>query len=137
MIRASLLHRSSEMTLYLLVFVPAALALDWYDFNPILVFLAAAAAVVPLSDLIGQSTEDLGTKLGETLGGMLNATMGNLPELIMGPFALRKGLQTVVKASLTGSILGNIVLHPGPLDYRRRHAAADIALQRLSGGHQF
>ncbi|HET6882766.1 MAG TPA: calcium/proton exchanger [Pirellulales bacterium] len=94
---------------YLLVFVPAALALDWYDANPLLIFLAAAVAVVPLSDLIGQSTEDLGTKLGETLGGMLNATMGNLPEMIIGIFALRKGLQTVVKASLTGSILGNIL----------------------------
>lgn len=99
------------MALYLLLlFIPVALGLDWYGADPVIVFLTSALAIVPLTALIGKATESLAVRLGETLGGLLNATMGNVPEMIIGVFALRKGLQTVVKASLTGSILGNVLL---------------------------
>ncbi len=98
------------MALYLLLlFIPVALGLDHYGANPLVVFLASALGIVPLTALIGKATENLAVHLGETLGGLLNATMGNVPEMIIGVFALRKGLQTVVKASLTGSILGNVL----------------------------
>lgn len=92
---------------FLLAFIPVALALDRSGANPMVVFVTAALAIVPLTALIGKATENLSIHLGETLGGLLNATMGNVPEMVIGVFALRKGLQTVVKASLTGSILGN------------------------------
>jgi Ca2+:H+ antiporter len=94
----------------LLLFIPVALGLDWYGAGPLLVFATSALAIVPLTALIGRATESLAEHLGETLGGLLNATMGNVPEMVIGVFALRQGLHTVVKASLTGSILGNLLL---------------------------
>jgi Ca2+:H+ antiporter len=98
---------------YLLIFVPIALALYWFTSKPLLVFGVTALSIVPLSKIIGTSTETLGDYLGPTLGGLLNASMGNAPELIIGAFALKNGLITVVKASLTGSILGNLLLTLG------------------------
>ena len=99
------------MALYvLLIFIPIALVLDRQGADPIWVFATSTLAIVPLTSLIGKATENLAVRLGETLGGLLNATMGNVPEMIIGVFALRKGLQSVVKASLTGSILGNVLL---------------------------
>ncbi len=102
---------SETLALYsLLIFIPIALVLDWWGANPILVFATSGLAIVPLTSLIGKATENLAVRLGETLGGLLNATMGNVPEMVIGVFALRKGLQSVVKASITGSILGNVLL---------------------------
>ncbi|MHC5543381.1 calcium:cation antiporter, partial [Singulisphaera rosea] len=94
----------------LLLLIPVALVLDHAGANPILVFLTSAGAIVPLTVLIAKATENLSAHLGETTGGLLNATMGNVPEMIISISALRQGLQTVVKASITGSILGNILL---------------------------
>lgn len=94
----------------LLIFIPISLALDHYEANPILVFVTAAVAVVPLTVLIGNATEHLSTRLGSTLGGLLNGTMGNVPEMIIAISALRKGLEPMVKASLTGTLLSNILL---------------------------
>jgi Ca2+:H+ antiporter len=94
----------------LLVFIPIALALAWSGANPILTFVASALGIVPLTVWIGDATENLALRLGDTLGGLLNATMGNLPEMIIGVFALRRNLHDVVKASLTGSLLGNVLL---------------------------
>lgn len=74
------------------------------------VFVVAAFALIMLAWLIGVATEELGASLGPRLGGVLNATFGNAPELIITFFALRAGLQEVVKASITGSILGNLLL---------------------------
>ncbi len=93
----------------LLLFIPVALALKWYGANPLVVFAASALAIVPLTAIIGRATDNLAVRLGETLGGLLNATMGNVPEMVIGLFALHRGLQTVVKASMTGSILGNVL----------------------------
>ena len=98
---------------YLLIFIPIALGLYWFAANPLLVFAMAALTIVPLSKIVGSSTETLGAYLGPTLGGLLNASMGNAPELIIGAFALKNGLITVVKASLTGSIMGNLLLTLG------------------------
>lgn len=94
----------------LLVFVPAAFILEFTHAKPILVFAASALAIIPLAGLMGKATEHLAEKLGEGIGGLLNATFGNAAELIIAVMALRKGLYDVVKASLTGSIIGNVLL---------------------------
>ena len=97
----------------LLVFVPIAVGLDWYGANPVMVFAAAALAIVPLAGLMGRSTEHLSTYVGATIGGLLSASLGNAPELIIAGFALKEGLVDVVKASITGSILGNTLFSLG------------------------
>ena len=94
----------------LLIFVPISLALDYSGANPIVVFVTAVLAVVPLTVLIGSATENLSLRLGETLGGLLNGTMGNVPEMIIFISAMRKGLAPMVKASLTGTVLSNVLL---------------------------
>jgi len=76
----------------------------------VLIFVCACAAMVPLAAWIGRATEHLAERLGDGLGGLLNATLGNAAELILGLAALRHGLVAIVKASLTGSILGNLLL---------------------------
>jgi Ca2+:H+ antiporter len=97
----------------MLVFIPIAVALDWYGVNPVAVFVAAALAIVPLAGLMGRSTEQLSTYVGTTIGGLLSASLGNAPELIIAGFALKAGLVDVVKASITGSILGNTLFSLG------------------------
>lgn len=94
----------------LLVFVPVAIALELAHANPIYVFVASALAIIPLAGLMGKATEHLAEKLGEGIGGLLNATFGNAAELIIAIVALQKGLYDVVKASITGSIIGNVLL---------------------------
>jgi Ca2+:H+ antiporter len=98
---------------YLLVFIPIALLLDWFGANPVLVFAAATLATIPLAGIMAEATESLATYLGPSLGGLLNASLGNAPEIIIALLALHKGLPEVVKASFTGSILGNLVLGLG------------------------
>jgi Ca2+:H+ antiporter len=96
---------------YLLVFVPLTLLLEYgARDNHTLVFLSACLAVIPLAGLLGTATESLASRTNETIGGLLNATFGNAAELIIALMALEKGLTSVVKASLTGSILGNLLL---------------------------
>ncbi|OAI44155.1 hypothetical protein AYO43_02375 [Nitrospira sp. SCGC AG-212-E16] len=97
----------------LLVFIPIAVGLDWYGANPVAVFAAAALAIIPLAGLMGRSTEHLSTYVGTTVGGLLSASLGNAPELIISGFALKEGLVDVVKASITGSILGNTLFSLG------------------------
>src|SRR5215468_2521260 len=98
---------------WLLVFIPVGVGLDWFGANPILVFLASALAIIPLAGLMGDATEALARYLGPTVGGLLNATLGNAPEIIISSFALRAGLVGMVKSSLTGSILGNLLFGLG------------------------
>ena len=98
---------------WMLVFVPAAFLLQWMEANPVLVFCMALAAVVPLVELMGSSTEGIAAKLGPTIGGLLNSSLNNLPEFIIGAVALANGLSAVVKASLTGSILVNLLVGLG------------------------
>lgn len=94
----------------LLIFVPIAIALELMHANPIAIFAASALAIIPLAGWMGRATEHLAEKLGQGLGGLLNATFGNAAELIIALMALQKGLFNVVKASITGSIIGNILL---------------------------
>lgn len=100
----------SPLLLIMLLFVPVAIVLDLVEASPILVLLTAAAAVVPLAAMIGEGTEALAHKLGQRAGGLLNATLGNAAELIIAIVALRQGLIELVLASITGSILGNLLL---------------------------
>jgi Ca2+:H+ antiporter len=113
---------------WLLLFVPIAIALE--HLTPerhLLIFLASALAILPLAGWMGHATEQLAVKLGEGVGGLLNATFGNAAELIIAIAALRAGLHTVVKASLVGSIVGNILLVlgasmlAGGLRHREQH----------------
>jgi Ca2+:H+ antiporter len=94
----------------LLVFVPASIALAWIHADPVWIFAASALAIIPLAGQMGKATEYLAEHLGAGLGGLLNASFGNAAELIIGFVALRAGLIDVVKASITGSIIGNILL---------------------------
>ena len=98
---------------WLLLFVPVGMALAWFHADPILVFAASALAIVPLAGLMGDATEALSRFLGPTVGGLLNASLGNAPEIIIGFFALKNGLVDMVKASITGSILGNLLFGLG------------------------
>jgi Ca2+:H+ antiporter len=97
----------------LLVFVPAALMLDRLDSSPSLVFLAAALGLIPLISGMSRATGHLTDYLSPAAGGLLNASLGNLPDLIIGLFALQKGLHEVVKASISGAILVNILFTLG------------------------
>ncbi len=99
---------------YLLVpFIPIAIALELNHAEATLIFGAAAAGVIPTAALMGRATEELAHRSGPGIGGLLNVTFGNAPEIIIAFFALNAGLQEVVKASLIGSILGNILLVMG------------------------
>jgi len=99
---------------YLLVpFIPIALALELSHASALIVFATSALGVIPTAALMGRATEELAARSGPGIGGLLNVTFGNAPELIIAFFALNEGLQEVVKASLIGSILGNILLVMG------------------------
>lgn len=98
---------------WLLVCIPLAIGLDWYGASPVAVFAASALAIVSLAGLMGHATEQLSTYIGPTFGGMMSASLGNAPELIISGFALKEGLVDVVKASITGSILGNLLFSLG------------------------
>ncbi len=99
--------------LILALFIPAAIFLELTHADPLWILLASAAAIVPLAAMIGKGTEALAEKVGERTGGLLNATLGNAAELIIAIVALRKGLIDLVLASITGSILGNLLLIMG------------------------
>jgi Ca2+:H+ antiporter len=105
---------SGEGWPYLLVpFIPIAVALELAHAEATIVFAASALGVIPTAALMGRATEELAARSGPGIGGFLNVTFGNAPELIIAFFALREGLHEVVKASLVGSILGNILLVMG------------------------
>jgi Ca2+:H+ antiporter len=105
---------SGEGWPYLLVpFIPIAIALELAQANASAIFICSALGVIPTAALMGQATEQLAMRSGPGIGGFLNVTFGNAPEIIIALFALHEGLQEVVKASLIGSILGNILLVMG------------------------
>ena len=98
---------------WLLVAAPVAAALDAMSAAAPAVFFCAALAIVPLASLIVHATEHLAARTGAALGGLLNATFGNLPELIIAMVALRAGLLEMVRASLVGALLANLLLALG------------------------
>jgi Ca2+:H+ antiporter len=102
---------SGEGWPYLLVpLIPLAIVLDAVGASPIAIFFVSAGGVIPTAALMGRATEELAHRSGPGIGGLLNVTFGNAPEIIIALFALNKGLHEVVKASLIGSMLGNILL---------------------------
>jgi len=98
---------------WLLVFIPVTLALEHAAVAEPWVFFSAAISIVPIARLIVRSTEHLSTYTGEAVGGLLNATFGNAPELIIALVALRAGLLDMVRASLVGAVLANLLLALG------------------------
>src|SRR4051794_65758 len=102
---------SSEGWPYLLVpFIPIALILELTHAGAVPTFFASTLGVIPTAALMGRATEELAARAGPGIGGLLNVTFGNAPELIIALFALEAGLHEVVKASLLGSVLGNTLL---------------------------
>ena len=95
---------------WLLVLVPVSVALELAGGNELLVFFTSAFAILPLAGLIGRSTEQLALHTGPRIGGLVNATFGNVTELIIAIFLILEDQTEIVKASLTGSILGNLLL---------------------------
>jgi Ca2+:H+ antiporter len=103
--------RSAQGWPYLLTpLIPIAVALELAHASATVIFAASALGIIPTAALMGRATEELAAKSGPGIGGFLNVTFGNAPELIIALFALGQGLQEVVKASLVGSILGNMLL---------------------------
>ncbi len=99
-----------KIFLGLLVFTPITLVAEYTGTSPLIVFFLSAIAIIPLAKFIGDATEHLAARTTPALGGFLNATFGNATELIIGILALRAGLVEVVQASITGSIIGNLLL---------------------------
>lgn len=97
-------------SLILFAFVPLSAVLEFMHASPILIFACSCVAIMPLAALMGRATESLAERLGPGIGGFLNATFGNAVELIIALMALHRGLHEVVKASITGSIIGNALL---------------------------
>ena len=103
---------------YLLTpFIPLAIVLELAHSGAVLLFAVSALGVIPTAALMGRATEELAARSGPGIGGLLNVTFGNAPELIIALFALNAGLHEVVKASIVGSIIGNILLVLGASMY--------------------
>src|ERR687885_356628 len=102
---------SSEGWPYLLVpFIPIAVIFEFAHVGAVPTFFASTLGVIPTAALMGRATEELAARSGPGIGGLLNVTFGNAPELIIALFALGQGLHELVKATLIGSIVGNILL---------------------------
>jgi Ca2+:H+ antiporter len=99
--------------LFLLLLIPLALLLHYFHAPPLAVFAAAALAIVPLAEWMRRGTEQIALRAGSVIGGLLNVTFGNMAELILALIVLRSGNLHVVKATITGSIIGNSLLGLG------------------------
>jgi len=97
----------------LLAFIPVSLAAKFLEWGDLTIFIAAGLAIIPLAAWMGTATEEIAVVAGPNLGGLLNATFGNATELIIAVIALKAGYVNVVKASITGSIIGNLLLVMG------------------------
>lgn len=118
----------------LLIFIPITVLLQWIAVDPIFVFIGSGLAIIPLAGLMGRATESIATFIGPTLGGLLAATMGNAPELIISLFALKAGLFDVVKAAITGSIIGNLLLGMGLAIFVGGLGRLRLQFNRISAG---
>ncbi|MFZ2905589.1 MAG: calcium/proton exchanger [Cyclobacteriaceae bacterium] len=98
---------------WLFIFIPVSLYLEYSHASEPMIFFSAALSIIPIARLISTSTENLATYTGDAIGGLLNATFGNLPELIIAVVALKAGLHEIVLASLGGAILANLLLATG------------------------
>ncbi|QSJ16537.1 calcium/proton exchanger [Nostoc sp. UHCC 0702] len=102
-----------KILLCMLVFVPISFITEWLHLHPVIVFVTSGLAIIPLAAWIANSTEEIATVVGPSIGGLLNATFGNATEMIISIVALRAGLVEVVKASITGTIVANLLLALG------------------------
>jgi Ca2+:H+ antiporter len=129
---------------WMMLFVPIAIVLEVMHSDPLYIFISSALAIIPLAGWMGRATEWMAEHLGPGIGGLLNATFGNAAELIIAIMALRAGLHEVVKASITGSIIGNILFVLGlaillggakrkALKFNRTAASLATTLLALSG----
>lgn len=111
-LQTALRSMAREPFYWLLAAMPVALVLDWLRSGPLWVFAVSGLAIIPLAGVMGRATENLAQSLGAGVGGLLNASFGNAAELIIGLMILAKGptMYPLVKASITGSIIGNILL---------------------------
>lgn len=127
----------------LLLAVPLAVGADLVHLPPLIVFVLAALGILPLAGIIGMATEELAKRLGPRIGGLLNATFGNAAELIISALAVNQGLLTLVKASLTGSIIANTLfvlgvslvsggLRHGKQKFDAQHASVNAAMMMLA-----
>src|SRR5512143_3692848 len=117
---------------FLLAFVPLALGLGFTHAPAPWVFVAACLAIVPLAGLMGEATEHLTHHMGPGIGGLLNASFGNAAELIIAFVALRAGESEIVKASLTGSIIGNLLMVLGFAMFLGGWKVRELPLNRLA-----
>ena len=95
---------------FMLLFVPISFIGKFLNFSPTIMFILASLSIIPLAGIMGEGTEEISSYTGPKIGGFLNATFGNATELIISFFALKSGLFEVVKSSIAGSIIGNILL---------------------------
>ncbi len=127
----------------LLVFVPGLLVLEYMHVAAVWLFAASALAIVPLAGVLGDATEEAAARMGPAAGGLLSGTLGNATELIIALMAIRAGEIAVVKASITGSILGNLLLVFGlsavvggtgriKQTFERTHAGVNTAMLMLA-----
>ncbi|MEH2384844.1 MAG: calcium/proton exchanger [Nostoc sp.] len=118
-LRSNTLNSRQQMStkniifLILLLFIPVSLAAHFLEWGELIVFITAGLAILPLAAWMGTATEEIAVVVGPSLGGLLNATFGNATELIIALIALNAGLINVVKASITGSIISNLLLVMG------------------------
>lgn len=104
------MFNKNTIFLVLLLFIPVSLAAHFLEWGESIVFITAGLGIVPLASYMGEATEEIAVVVGPNLGGLLNATFGNATELILAFVALKGGLITVVKATITGSIISNLLL---------------------------
>ena len=115
----------------LLIFIPVTLAGKFMGFSDPMLFLCSSLAIIPLAGVMGKSTDDIACFCGQKIGGLLNATFGNATELIIAFVAMKAGMFDVVKASLAGSVIGNILLvlgmsmFAGGLKYKKQTFSRD------------
>jgi len=107
------MFNKNAIFLVLLLFIPISLAAHFLEWGESIVFITAGLGIIPLASYMGEATEEIAIVVGPNLGGLLNATFGNATELILAFVALKGGLITVVKATITGSIISNLLLVMG------------------------
>ena len=98
---------------YMLVFVPISIIAKFLNASGTIMFILSCLSIIPLAGLIGEGTEEISFYLGPKIGGFLNGTFGNATELIISFFALKQGLFDVVKSSIAGAVIGNVLLEIG------------------------
>jgi Ca2+:H+ antiporter len=119
---------------WLLVFVPVAIVFEVVHVAPVAIFATSAVAILPLAGQIGHATEELSAHTGPQIGGLLNATFGNVTELIIAFFLILEGQLEIVKASITGSIIGNVLLVLGLSFLVGGWSRSEQRFSRLSAG---